>query len=403
MTIIRVLGWLGASALSVGVALSSYAISNEVRSPVKTLLLGVPPTAIASGNAALASFGTRHARDPQAKVSEKELALAQRAYRAEPLSTSAVALQGLAMMQNADAAKGQALLELGGKLTRRNTLITNALIESAAKRNDDKSFFTWLSRMMLTNSDAGHIYAVAMADATARDGAVEALTPVIGPDPRWAQRYWRLVVRRPDSLINAATLRIAIAKKPWSQTAIEQTDNGLVSGLVGIGQFDLAKTLADTLNPRASRSQANLLTNASFGAAPILPPFDWELSALGNLGASVDEKDKQLNISAVAGARAPAARQLLRLAPGDYRLNWTLSSSSPLAADTLTARIRCAEPNVASAAPLPITLVAGKQQANVRIGDGACQWHWLSIEVSVPDDSMGIDASLSGLSLAAVG
>lgn len=402
MTIIRVLAWLTALALGMGVALSSYAISNEVRAPGKTLLLGVPPTALASGNAAFASFAARHARDSRAKINAKELALARRAYRIEPLSTSGVALQALSLIQKADAAKGQSLLELSGKLTRRNTLVNNALIESAAKRNDDRSFFTWLSRMMLTNRDAGYVYAVAMADATARNGAVEALAPVIGPNPRWADQYWALVVDRPDSLENAAALRIAVAQKPWSRTAIGQTDKDLVSGLAGIGKFGLARQLADVLQPGALHPQSNMLTNVSFSAAPTLAPFDWELSALGNLGASIDEKNKRLNISAVAGAGASAARQVLRLAPGEYRLTWSLSSGSPLAANTLTARIYCAESSVASVSPLPIALVAGKRRANVRIGDGACRWYWFSIDVAIPDDSMGVDAFLSGLSLVAV-
>lgn len=402
MIIIRVLAWLAALALGIVVALSSYAISNEVKDPRKTLLLGVPPTALASGNAALASFAARHARDPRTKVNEKELALAQRGYRAEPLATSGVALQALSMMQRADTARGQSLLELAGKLTRRNTLINNALIESAARRNDDRSFFTWLSRVMLTNRDAGQIYAAAMADATARTGAVEALTPVIGPNPRWADQYWRLVVGRSDSLENAAMLRVAVAKKPWSQTAIGPTDNDLVSGLVNIGEFDRARQLVDVLQPGALRPQANLLMNASFAAVPTFPPFDWQLSALGNLGASIDRKNKRLDISAVAGAGASAARQVLRLVPGEYRLNWSLSSNSPLAANTLTARIRCAEPKVPSVAPLPITLTAGKRQTNIRIEDGACRWHWFSIDLAVPDDSMGVDVLLSGLSLVAV-
>lgn len=398
MTVTRILGWALASAVGIGTGLSSYAISNETRAPIKALLTGMWPSGIASGNVALASLATRRGRDPGSGVNAHELQLADHAYRAEPLAVSAIALKALSWTGKGEAERRWALLELAGKLTRRNSLVNMSLIEAAARRKDDSKSFAWISRTMLTQSSAGSAYAKAMAAATARDGAVEALIDVLGPKPRWSDMYWQSVVGQPNSYVNAAKLRIALARSPWKQTAIEPTDKDLVRVLAGSGKFDEARQLASALGPVRAVS-GNLLTNGNFSANASFAPFDWELSTLGNLGASIDNDNNQLVISAIGGVNGSAARQLVRLAPGNYRLGWSMSSNAPLTANAISARIVCGEPEGANAQPFVAPLVAGKRYANVKISEGTCGWHWLSIDVALPDDAMGVDIVLSGISL----
>ncbi len=399
MTIFRALGWLIALATGIAVGLSSYAISNETVAPQKSLAVGMPPSALASGNLALKSLGERRARDTGAMVNTREVSMARRAYRSEPLAASAVALQALSLSGNADSKRLQALLELAGRLSRRSVLVNTSLIEAAAKRDDRRAFFSWLSRAMLTNSEASHAYGTAMAEATARDGAVDALIDVLGPKPRWSDSYWELVIRRPDSLANAARIRKALAQNRWRQTEVERTDEDLVLGLAGVGRFDEARQLADALRP-IKRSNGNLLINGSFAGSPALAPFDWKLATLGNLGASIDSSNRQLVVSAVGGASGSAAQQLVQLVPGNYRLTWTMLSSARMSADTMSVRIFCAEPDADSAVRISIPLLRGKHSKNVQIGDGLCRWHWVSINVVLPDDALGIDAMVSDISLA---
>lgn len=388
--------------LGIGVGLSSYAISNETRAPRKALAVGVPPSAIASGNLALQSLSARRERDGRTGVNAREVAMAQRAYRSEPLAASAVAVQALSLSGNPGKEvpkQAQALLELAGKLSRRSILVNTSLIEAAAKRDDRRAFFLWLSRAMLTNSEASLAYGTAMAEATARDGAVDALIDVLGPRPRWADTYWQLVVRRPDSLTNAAKIRTALAQGRWRQTEIGQADEDLVLGLAGIGRFKEARQLAEALLP-AKTTKGNLLVNGAFSSGESLAPFDWRLATLGNLGASIDTRNGQLLISAVGGASGSAAQQIVQLAPGNYRLAWKLSSSTPMSTDAIRVRIFCAEPGIDSNTQISIRTQAGKRSSNVKVADGICRWHWFSIEVALPDDAPGIDVMLSEISLA---
>ncbi len=398
MTVLRALGWLTVLLLVIGVALSSYTISNETRAAGKALAVGVPPTAVASGNLALQSLSARRERDARAAVNAREVAMARRAYRTEPLAASAVAVQALSLTGNGDSQRAQALLEHAGKLSRRSVLVNTSLIEAAANRDDRRAFFSWLSRAMLTNSEASLAYSTAMAEATARDGAVDALVDVLGPKPRWADIYWQLVVRRPGSLVNAAKIRTALAQGRWRQTEVERTDEELVLGLTGIGRFNEARQLADALHP-TKRINGNLLNNGGFSQEKALAPFDWRLATLGNLGASIDARNGQLLISAVGGARGSAAGQIVQLVPGNYRLTWNLSSSAPTSADAVRVRIFCAEPGVESGTEISTPLLAGKRSSNVKVAAGICRWHWFSIEVALPDDALGIDVMVSEISL----
>lgn len=400
MTIKTIIGWLIALALAAAVGAWSYAIANEKRSPVNALAIGGPFAGRAEAGTATLFLAARQAQGHDGSVSAMERRLARQAYRSEPLSMSALAILALSMPNEAEARRRQSLLESAGRLSRRNTLVNNELIKSAAQRNDDRAFFTWLSRLMLTGNEAKKVYGSAMADATAKDGAIKALTPIIGAGPNWSDDYWQLVAGRPNSLVNAAKLRLAIAGRPWRQTEVKPTDLRILSGLVRIGEFDAARDMAKGLEPRISqaRSSANLLNNADFSAEPRLPPFDWELAASGNLGASIDAKNGGMLISAIGGARGTAARQLLPLSPGDYSLDWKLSVRDEAGLNAFSARLACAERNANPENMLLIPLGSKAHQAIIRISDSACKWYWFSIAVEIPDADPGIDLNLRSLS-----
>ncbi|WP_162290830.1 hypothetical protein [Sphingopyxis witflariensis] len=394
--------WIVAVILAIGVALSSYVVAYEVRSPERACAIQVPPSSGACANLAAATYAARRQKNAKAFVLKLERAMALQGYRAEPLSANALSTLIAPFREKMSGKDRQALLELAGKVTRRNSLINAELIESAGYRDDKQAFFQWLSRSMLTNNEARKSYVGVIAQATSMPGAVEALTPVIGAAPKWAPDYWRAVVLHPQSLGNAAKLRLALVKRPWRQTTIDAMDERLVLGLVQYGQLDEAFALADSLAPLTwrARGQTNRLINGRFADQPHFPPLDWELAAMGNLGATIEPARKRLLISAIGGAQGMAARQLVRLSPGDYTLNWVLSSNAD---NSLRFRIFCAEADGASLPPVIVPAAAGKKQAPVRIAGDGCNWRWVSLDIFLPDDAAGIDVYLSDLSLAPTG
>lgn len=399
MTISRILFWLVGGVLAVLVGMSSAVIANQVKHPSRSMAIGVAPMGRATANLAFASYAARQQRDPKAMISKRERALATQAYRSEPLSSAALGML-IASTDRANGTRRQALLDLGGKLTRRSSLITSASIEAAALRGDETDFFRWLSRAILTSASLRTTYIQAMAQATARPGSAATLAPVIGSNPSWSDRYWNAVTSVSASLENAAELRVLIAGAPWRQTGISDTDRLLAMRLVEHGHFDTARRMAAALSGvSASPTAAGLIINSDFSRSPALPPNDWQLASSGNLGATIDAERNLLSLSAIAGARGYAARQLVELAPGEYEIEWDLVPNAAIEKGTLTARIACAEKGSNSDIAKVIDLDAGHERAEVAIVSSDCRWHWLSVNVSVPDMSPGIDAQFRRVNL----
>ena len=399
MNIRHLISWAGAAAIALFVGMSSFVVANKLRNPVAALALGVPPSSAVSAHVAYASYAARHTADPKAEVTAIERAAAARAYRSEPLSTAALGVLVSSMNGAEQMRARQALVDLGGKLTRRSSIINSEQMRLAALRGDDRTFFRWLSRSVLTNDRLRNAYIAAMAQATARPGAVEALAPVVGQSPSWAPYYWRQVGDQEASLANAAKLRIAIAGHPWRQTGVTQGDEYLLMALTRNRQFDAAHELFETLSKGApQRRGTELLANSDFARQPQMPPFDWLLARSGTLGSSIDDNAKSLQLSAIGGARGIAASQLVRLAPGRYTLNWSSSASDSEDPAALSARIYCAEPGRATN-PQPVPLATGKHSAPVAIAEGACRWYWVSLYVALADESAGMDVRFQTVSL----
>lgn len=400
MTLLRVSGWVLAFLTAVAAGLLSYAIANQHRAPRLVMALGVPAYTAETEGPALISLSTRRAQAPEAAPTPLERSLALKAFRNDPLSVPSIGILALSMKE---PAKKQKLLELAGQLSRRSSFVGYELIKSAAVRGDEPAFFAWLSRAALTNSDARAVYIGAMAEATARDGALEGLLPVLGPDPAWSQYYWNAVNQRAASLRNAAMLRIALTRAPWRQLATKPTDPVLVQQLAANKDFETAYRLVGALNPRSpSKRSGALLVNADFSSIPAFPPFDWALASSGNLGASIDAPERQLAISAIPGAYGTAARQLVRLDPGNYEFGWKLSSNQPLAKGSLVASLRCADAGKELSLQ-PVDLAVGEHRYIFAVPSASkCQWFWMGIDASIADDGLGFDVQLAPLRLVQV-
>lgn len=395
----RIFLWLGGAALAILVGTASSVIVNQVKRPATSYALGVGPDGTAQGNLAFTTYAARQQKDPATAVSARERALAAESYQREPLSSAALGILIASTGRDGeDARVRQALLDIGGKLTRRSSLITSASIEAAARSGDEEAFFRWLSRATLTNESLRAAYIRAMAQATARPGAEATLANVLGPKPTWSDRYWNAVVQVPQSLVNAAKLRGLVARAPWRQTEISEADRVLALRLVRAGHFDAVRELAVGLGQTGVRAdEGNIIVNAQFDRPSSLPPIDWQLATSGNLGASINAQSKALTISAISGARGYAARQLVRAEPGAYMLDWSLSSNVPLAPDTLAVRLACAEPGGGDAHVMPLSV--GRHQQPVSVTPGSCRWFWLEINVKVADAAAGFDAQLEHLIL----
>ena len=397
--IARILLWSIAALLAGLVGASSAVITSQVKYPGRSIAIGIGPMGQAKANLAFASYAARQQQNLKAEISVRERRLALAAYRGEPLSSAALGML-IASTDRADVARRQALLDLGGRLTRRSSLITSASIAASALHDDKTSFFLWMSRAILTSDTMRSVYIKAMAQATARPDAPSTLAPVIGPEPSWSDRYWSAVVSVPASLENAAELRILLAGTPWRQTEIRDSDRTLARRLADYGHFGALQQLAAALRRTpASQAAEGALADTDFSRLAVLPPIDWELASSGNLGTTIEPERKRMSVSAIAGARGYAARRLVALAPGAYEMDWDLVADAPLEQGVLSARFSCAEKGSDPGTAQIVSLDVGFHRAGLIIANDACRWYWLSINVNVPDMSAGIDAEFRRLDL----
>ena len=396
----RAIGWTAALALPGFVGLSSFVVVNQVRVPARALVIGVEPTGVAQGRMAFDLYRRALGADRNAKVKAGWENMARRSYAAEPLETGSLGLIAAAWADKPDA-KRLALLHAVGKLNRRDGLVAAQLIQLAATTGDRNTAFRWMAHTIETDAAARGDYVRAMAEVTAQDGAVNALLPLIGPRPSWTDQYWQHVIGRPNSLANAAALRGALAREPWNQHEIEDSERALIGALVSRQQMGEAQQLAQALGqPIPSlRNDGNLVFNGDFAHSPRLPPFDWSLAATGALAASIDTGGKALAMSAIGGAQTHAARQLIWVEPGVYRLGWTLTSDAA-SAPPIFATLRCAESRAAEGGDfVRLPMKTGKASMRLRVPDGDCRWRWLAINVATDDAAMGFDAALRNISL----
>lgn len=406
MNIARISGWLAGVAGAAVVAIWSYAIAIQVRAPATAAALNLPFTQTAKGALAIRSLAQRQAEAqregnaPAVKVNRIETRLAESAYRSDPLAVTAIGILGMSISDAGTPNKGRAVLDAAGRLSRRSSLVSSQLIEAAGRAGDESTVFLWLSRAMLTDEKVRNAYIAAMAEATAQDRSVAALVPIVGPAPAWSDYYWSAVLARPRSLVNAAKIRIAIARGSWPKKDMTSADQQLVANLVAIREFEMAQGVASTLKRGQSgaRSSSAILSGDVFSDAPVFAPFDWQLSSEGNLGASIDKANMQIVVSAIPGASGFAARQLVRLNSGNHVLSWTMSSEQAIAKNALAVSLQCAEEGAQEKAA-SVVLAPGKNREIVSVPPSSCGWYWVSIDVTVPDGAVGLDAQIGGLAL----
>jgi len=377
----------------------SAVIVNQRRAPAKAAMIGIPPQGWVKASLSRALLGARLIKDPKSVPQSLERRMAQDAFAAEPLATSAlpVLVQSLA----ADGKKRQSrrLLTLAGELTRRDNLVNAMLIDEELKRERPERAVRLLARAMSVDYDARYFYVERMATATASSGAMAVLAPMLGQNPNWSADYWAAVLRIPAVIPQAGRIRLRIAGPPWNLKEPTQTDFDLVAELAGRNEPALAYDVARALGMQAPRV-GELLAGSRFDREPHFRPFEWDLLQTGDIGTTIEPKSRTLSISSLPGASGIAARQLVFVpSAGPYRLRWKLSGLNNSLGATLKFRLTCVESGKARTPVAVVALKDGAGSAIVAIANSACKWYSVMLELDAVDTATGTDIAIQQLSL----
>lgn len=377
----------------------SMVIVNQRRAPAVSAAIGLPPQGWAKAGLSRAMLSARLSKDPKSTPKKLERRLAEEAFTTEPLATSALPVLIQSLAASGKVQRSERLLELAGGLTRRDNLINAMLIDEELKRGRPERAVQLLGRAMSVDYDARYFYVERLAAATASPGAMDVLAPMLGRNPKWSADYWVAALRIPAVIPSAGKVRLRIAGRPWNLKQATRTDLDLIAELASRQQPALAYDIARALGMRAQPG-GEVLTGSDFDREPRFTPFEWELLQTGDIGATIEPKERTLAISGLAAASGIAARQLAFVpAAGTYRLRWKLTGLKAAPDATLKLRLTCVEPDVIRVPVAPVTLTQGAGSAAIKIADSACRWYSATLELDAAGSSTGIDIAVQQLSL----
>ena len=386
-------------AIAVVVGLMSFGIANQTRAPSRTLALGLYPQGWAKAAFAQDRYSSLQARDPAALPGRALSDLARDALAQEPLAVAAIPVVSAELGLGNQRAASAAILQLGARISRRNTALNNRLIALYLSRGDEAAAILALGRAVAISNDARSSYMRQLAAATTRPGAGEALAPLLGRKPQWASNYWNEVLQLGPAIEEGGKLRLALTEQPWNDRTATPTDLQLVEKLASFDKFDLGSALADRLGLNEP-SGSEVLVNGTFNRQPRLAPFDWQLITTGEFGAVINPRDRTMLISSLPQAAGVAARQLVQAPDGSYRFSWTLRGNVTAESTPLRFRLRCAQGSSASAAP--VAMRTGSGSALVTLPKPACRWYWAQLEIDTQQSSSGVDLILKSLRLESI-
>ncbi|CAN0560304.1 unnamed protein product, partial [Laminaria digitata] len=171
------------------------------------------------------------------RVTASIVALAQKAFVAEPVSPGAVGVLALARGGNAT----RKLMENAALLSRRQPLVTGWMITDSGAHDDVPALLNHYDTLLRTNTSAAPVVIPVMARALSNDTFIAPFARLLANQPPWAIEFWAIVVGEPDSLRNATRLRERVYNPNENKAAYRDAD--LIRALIHDQQFDLSVSL----------------------------------------------------------------------------------------------------------------------------------------------------------------
>ena len=333
------------------------------------------------------------------QIPARAVLLAKRGFTSEPLAPQNSWIVALDRDAQGDREGARALMRAVSTATRRESPANLWLGEDYARLEDDENLYRYLDLTVRTSASARPVVLPQLVGALASVDAVKPLSILLEGNPPWARDFWREAVRRPQFAGNLSRLRMALGKADETRaaSAAEDTfqlslDRAILESLIERNQLAEAASFYGFL----SSSQPSAEFTSDFAQAPVYPPFDWDLAQEGEYGASVIPSRGRVLLSGINGARGVAARRLLKLEQGRFRVTLEGMTSTSQAA-TLQVRTRCV--GATSVTPIPMQAEGESLTGQWEVASKPCDWYWLELQINVPSDSDPADIEFSTISV----
>ncbi|MFC4292489.1 hypothetical protein ACFOWX_08690 [Sphingorhabdus arenilitoris] len=364
--------WVSAIALSLVAGITAIGSVSKKKAPQLAVMLQ-PVNGFALDTMSrvqlVNEIGKSNGKFP-VSISSQEQSLAQRAFKSEPFSISAI----VALAVGASTASNRdSLMTKASVLTRRDSMLSAWMIADAAEKNDLAKLLKYYDVTMRTNGASQSILLPEIAKLVANDRFIPPLATALERNPNWADAFWRTLVGTKSSLKNAVLLRRALTG-PAATTA-RNSDVDLIAALVTNYHFDTAYQLYRQLNKDA-KIGVDVFSSGSGGSGPYAP-IDWQLNSNGQYGAQI--VNGKLEISATANSGGEFAKRLMEISPGRYDVVTGIENFNDQDA-LLNMHISCAETKQNGAKEWKMKLGSGMNRQDFVAPANLCTYYWVKLK-----------------------
>ncbi|WP_374944503.1 hypothetical protein [Sphingomonas sp.] len=310
------------------------------------------------------------------------------ALRRDPTLVASWRTLGLVAASHGDGAAAARLFAVSERRSRRDLLTQIWLIEDRVQRGDVVGALRHYDIALRTNPSGHDTLMPILVAAAGQPAVAPALGRLLRSRPPWAENYYyRLSQAIPDAQVMAGMMEVARRGGPLPNA---ETIAGMIPTLVERRDYVAALRLASVLSGTTVRMPKGVW-NGDFAAENRYPPLDWAVAQADGFGGEARGTaagGHALVAFAASENSGTVARQILMLAPGNYRLATRFARTDRPPA-VLRWRVACAQDPKAplvDAASDPARAKTGSWTFRVPAG---CAAQWLSVDVTSGDPGGG--------------
>ncbi|GAD50848.1 hypothetical protein NT2_12_01080 [Caenibius tardaugens NBRC 16725] len=297
---------------------------------------GSPPPFIRDAQTALAAHAAQmlDAAGDKARAGQA-VAAARAVLRAEPFDVAALRLLGIAKEMEAEG-RGQSLLHLAERVSRRDLITQLALIEHAARAGDLAGTLRHYDRVLAVHPEVDEQLFPILAAALGEDAIRQRLVVYAKRD--WFTRFaYKALSLGADPVAYSALL--VGSSGGLDPELAGQMLSRVIGQLVAEGRFADAKRVAQELSgPRGGAMRDLGFTPATLD--PRLDTLGWRL-ADNEIARAFLERDGRLSLRIASNRTGEMARRTTLLPEGAYRLAVTIGYQPDTPRARLTWDVRC--------------------------------------------------------------
>ncbi len=249
----------------------------------------------------------------------------------EPLSARALRQLGTARALDGDDVASERLHMLAERVSRRDLGTQLWLIERAAAAGDVAETLRHYDLALTSEPASGELLYPVLASAIEDEAVRSALAPYVRADRPWVRSF--LAAGLEEAMPSALSALVAVAR-PDTVKGIMGT---LLTRMARDQDFVSARKLL--MATPVGRAASGDMTVSDRTTAPQLGPFGWQLGRSDGVDAVRDGGGLTVRIS--SGASGLAARRVLILRPGRYRLGYAVQSQGVTGTASLSADAQC--------------------------------------------------------------